>query len=132
MSPETAPSRHLRVVRGPESDPTLIGPQIAAHAFLGADQDEAQAAESSLLALVARLRPDLPVDQAWIEVASTLAEFDARCAAVEGAEGGELGAVTPAVRRPRWASLAAYLALAGPPLLGGGGVYALLGAGWAS
>lgn len=48
----------------------------------------ADAAQGSLLSLVARLRPDLDVDQAQLEVDLTIDDFDARLSTRQSAQDG--------------------------------------------
>lgn len=122
MRAQTPARPSLRLVPPPGPAETVLGLEIGTWRRQGGDRDEGDAAAASLLALIARLRPDLPVDQAAVEVAETLAEFDARCAALEDAQ------LRP--KSGRWrefsARVACFVLLAGPPLVGGGGAGVLV------
>lgn len=129
--PESGAEPRLRLVGPDDTAETLRGREKGAERREGADRDSADAARSALLALIGRLRPDLSAEDALMEVEATLADFDARCEAVD------LVVIEPVTRldqvadranRPRVravvGSLGAFLLLVGSPLGGTVGVIA--------
>lgn len=108
-----APERRLRLVPALRPVEVLPGREIGAYEREGGDRDQVDAAQSALIALVTRLRPDLPVDQAGAEVEMTLADFDARVAALPV---DRAPVEVPAWRRRLLIALTP-IALAGPPLV---------------
>ena len=122
--PESAAQPRLRLVGPDDTAETLRGRENGAERREGADRDSADAARSALLALIGRIRPDLTADEALMEVETTLADFDARCEAVDLVviEPAPLDLVADRANRPRArsavGSLGAFLLLAGSPLVG--------------
>lgn len=118
--PGRAAERRLRLVGPDDTAETLRGRENGAERREGADRDSADAARSALLGLIGRIRPDLSADEALMEVETTLADFDARCEAVD------LVVIAPptstsSTRRPARSyvgSVGAFLLLAGSPLVG--------------